>query len=116
MTFRGKHDPPPTYPIVDVLIHYGGDPPTKGSGWAPVRCPIHGDRNASASVNEALQRFMCHCCLERSEDAIGLVMHVEQVGFKDALEILEGIADPVGGEVQARPGKSGGGALRDLLG
>lgn len=118
MAFRGQnHEPPPTFPIVDVLIHYGGDPPSKGSGWAPVRCPFHGsDRNPSASVHEGAQRFCCHTCMERSEDAIGLVMWHEQVTFKAALEIVQGIADPIDGEVRGGARKSGGGALRSLFG
>lgn len=118
MAFRGQnHDPVPTFPIVDVLIHYGGDPPSRSGGWVPVRCPLHGsDRNPSASVNEQAQRFLCHVCMERSEDAIGLVMWHEQVGFAAAREIVEGIADPVDGEVRGGARKSSGGALRDLFG
>lgn len=114
MAFRGQnHDPVPTFPIVDVLVHYGGDPPTRSGGWVPVRCPLHGsDRNPSASVNEQAQRFCCFVCMERSEDAVGLVMLQEQVGFKEAVKLCESITDAL----DSGPSKpKGQGALRDLF-
>lgn len=80
----------PVFPIADIIVHYGGDPTYRG-GWSPFRCFLHGDRNASATVNHAAQRMNCHVCLPRSEDAIGLVMHIEQCDYKRAVEICQSI-------------------------
>lgn len=32
------------------------------SDWQPVKCPFHGDRRASASVNLHKNFFRCHAC------------------------------------------------------
>jgi len=69
------------FPILPVILHYGGDDRMTGYGdWRRIKCPWHGDRNASASVNEVEQVFVCHAC-EIKGDAIAVVMKVEGVTF-----------------------------------
>jgi DNA primase len=106
-----EFDETPIFPILDILHHYGGDGPSSQRQWAPCRCPFHGDdRNPSATVNVQAQRFMCHVCMERSEDAIGLVMQNEQLEFKDAVEFCQGIStainDPLRGSARKQRGIS----------
>lgn len=83
-------DESPIFPIAEIVANYGGDPTYRG-GWSPMVCPFHGDRNASASIHHGAQRFCCHVCMERSEDAIGLVMWQEGCDYKAAVEICESI-------------------------
>ena len=46
-------------PILPVILHYGGDDRQGGRGpWYRVNCPFHGDRHASASLNEDEQMEM----------------------------------------------------------
>lgn len=94
----------PVFSILDVLVSYGGDPPASQRQWAPCKCPFHGeDRNPSASVNVQAQRFCCHLCMERSEDAIGLVMWQEGVDFKRAVELCQQITTAINDPSAKKP-------------
>lgn len=100
-----QFDEAPIFPVIDILIHYGGDPPASGRQWAPCKCPFHGqDRNPSASVNEQAQRFLCHVCMEKSEDAIGLVRWQEGCSFADAVAICESITSATNEPASKKPG------------
>ena len=47
-------------PILPTLKAYGMDDVPEGRGRTPVRCPFHGDRSPSATVDVDLQIFVCH--------------------------------------------------------
>lgn len=67
--------------------------PTR-SGWQPIRCPnelghVHGDTNPSASLHLAYGAINCHACGLKG-DAYSIIMDIEQLDFKSALELLGG--------------------------
>lgn len=104
----------PRFPIEPILEHYGMQAPGNSRAWTPMRCTLHGqDRRPSAAVNTEAQRYICHTCMERSEDAIGLVQWQEGVDFRDAVEICEGIAQPLDSPVHGGVSEPSG--LRKLL-
>ncbi|GAA0955506.1 hypothetical protein GCM10009560_79330 [Nonomuraea longicatena] len=76
--------------IADVLAHYGADCVPEGYKWAPMKCPFHDDRSASASVSTERGSFKCHAC-EAHGDTYSLVMWKEGCDFAGAVEILTGI-------------------------
>lgn len=96
-------DESPIFPIADIVTHYAGDVTYRG-GWSPMKCFIHSERTASASINHSAQRYMCHRCLERSEDAIGLVMFMDNVDYKRAVETCEAITTATNEPASKKPG------------
>jgi DNA primase len=52
-------------------------------GWTAVKCPWHGDREASASYNPDENRFRCHGCYV-SGDGYDLIMQVDSCDFLTA--------------------------------
>src|SRR5436190_9494751 len=97
-------------PIGPVLEDYGADLSRCGHGrWSPMRCPFHDDRNASASVHLGINRFVCFAgCTDRPEDTIGLIAHVEGLGFRAALSEAQRITGVEHGTVRggSRPSAS----------
>lgn len=81
----------PIFPIGPILVHYGGEPPMEDRGWHSYRCPFHGDRDASASVNTIEQAFRCHAC-DVKGFATNIVMTEEGVGYSRAVEICTEVA------------------------
>ena len=71
--------------IVSVLQSYGVSV-RAGDGWIPVRCPFHGDSNASASVNPEFGKFKCHGC-EVHGDAWDLIQTREGCTLQEAILI-----------------------------
>lgn len=67
-------------------------------------CFIHNERTPSATVNHAAQRFNCFRCLERSEDAIGIVMFMDGVDYKEAVARCESITTAVNEPASKKPG------------
>jgi DNA primase len=92
--------------IADVLAHYGVDATNvHGVGWHSIRCPFHDDSTASASVNVGTNAFKCHACPVKG-DAIGVVMAVEQKGYREACEWATEILGKSGAYVpQTIPGQ-----------
>lgn len=74
-------------------------------------CPFHQDRRPSLNVNPAKQIWRCFVC-NVGGDAFSFVMQRENVGFREALEML---ADKAGITIEARPGDSKAGAERKAL-
>ena len=71
--------------IRDVLLQHGAKTvPTRPRGWSAMRCPYHGDTDASASVNIAEGRFRCHAC-GVAGDAWDLICEHDRVTLKEAL-------------------------------
>jgi DNA primase len=71
------------YPITRVLDMLTSGrfklPLHSDGGWVSVRCPFHGDSQASASVNVGRGRFNCHGC-NVSGDALDIVQEVKGLG------------------------------------
>jgi DNA primase len=71
--------------IVDLVSQYI---PLRRSGRNYVgRCPWHDDSRPSLQVNPIRQTFKCWVC-DIGGDVFSFVMKIENVGFKEALEIL----------------------------
>ena len=92
--------------LVAVFDHY--DLPEPRHGEHPMKCPVHGDRVASASVNRGKGLWHCHAC-GAGEDAVSLVMALENLEYKDARSRVEALTG--GSMARTRPsrGKSKGG-------
>ena len=71
--------------IIAVLQSYGVSV-REGIGWVAVKCPFHGDSNASASVNSEFGKFNCHGC-DVHGDAWDLIQAHEGCTFKEAVEL-----------------------------
>lgn len=71
--------------IVDVIGSYLELRPKGTTHWA--RCPFHGEKTASFSVNRNLQIYKCFGCGE-SGDVIKFVEKYESLTFMEALEKL----------------------------
>lgn len=72
--------------IVMVLEHYGFDLPLhRNPHGVKVKCAFHGDRRASAILNEHRQYFACFACDARG-DSWALIMRQEGVDFKGAIQ------------------------------
>ncbi len=52
------------------------------------RCPFHLDAEGALAVWKEKGRFKCFAC-ERGGDAIAFVMTIRQVGFVQAIDLLE---------------------------
>ncbi|GAA3136917.1 hypothetical protein GCM10010466_29670 [Planomonospora alba] len=76
--------------IAEVLRHYGAEYVPEGYKWAPMKCPFHDDRSASASVSTERGAFKCHAC-EAHGDTFSLIEWKEGTNFSGAVEILTDI-------------------------
>ena len=74
--------------IEAVLNYYGVDFVPLRMGWAPINCPFHEDRHASASVNRNHNAFSCHTCAVGGV-AIKVVMERENLGYAEARQWSE---------------------------
>lgn len=75
--------------ITPVVEYYEGHMPyiaVVGSGWKTMRCPFHGDKQASARTNG--YGFMCHGCGIKGS-AISIIMEREGVDFTTAIGLYE---------------------------
>lgn len=75
----------PIYPILKDLSKgdfwvRGGEP--DNDRWMSCRCPFHGDRQASASINRT--GFNCHACGVQG-DALSILMDQEGLDFAGAV-------------------------------
>lgn len=98
----------PRFPIGPVIEYYGGEPVEADRGWHPVRCPFHGDRDASGSVRtDGEEVFHCFGC-EIKGNAVQILMKVEGLGYRDAVRRVEEITGIVRVELrgQLRKGSS----------
>jgi DNA primase len=71
--------------MVAVLNHY--DLPVPGSGERNMRCPVHEERVASASMNVNKGLWHCHAC-GAGGTAVNIVMAREQLDYKQALAFI----------------------------
>lgn len=91
--------------ITAILEHYGATVPTR-SGWAKMKCPFHNDSHASAAVNLQDNLFKCHGCQYKGS-GYKIIMDKEGVGFREAINIAEGILNQSGQVLPRRTGRGG---------
>jgi DNA primase len=91
--------------ITAILEHYGATVPTR-NGWAKMKCPFHNDSHASAAVNLQENIFKCHGCQYKG-DGYKIIMDKEGVGFREAINIAEGILDARGEVLPQRTTRGG---------
>ena len=72
-----------TIPIADVVRHFGGE--VKEGFNISVRCCMHDDSRKSAVIDTYNNLYYCHTC-GKGGNAINIIMELENLGFKDALE------------------------------
>jgi DNA primase len=72
--------------MLSVLDYY--DIPVRGTGERTVKCPVHDDTVASASVNVGKGLFHCHAC-GAGGTAINIVMEREHLTYHDAVKFTE---------------------------
>lgn len=92
--------------LVAVLDHYGWPEPRYGEH--PMKCPVHDDRVASASVNRTKGLWNCHAC-GKGGTAVTIVMEREGKEFPEAVSFVEGLT---GGSLRVerpRPTRKTGG-------
>jgi DNA primase len=77
--------------------HYGLNYPTS-LGEKSIKCPVHDDSNASASVNTMTGLWTCFAC-QQGGDAYTLIMEREQIGYRDAATFAENLLNNSSREV-----------------
>lgn len=97
----------PVFPIGPILVEYGGEEVHEDRGWYAYKCPFHGDRSASASVNSILNVFVCHTC-DMKGNATQLIMKKEGKTYGDALERAKQVTGQAGTQASPAPGGSSG--------
>ena len=70
-------------PITDVVRSYGGE--VREGKAASVKCVMHNDSRRSAVMNTYDNLYYCHTC-GKGGNAVNVVMVMEELEFKDALE------------------------------
>ena len=68
------------------------------SGQVSIKCPVHDDRQASATANMGRGLWHCLAC-GQGGNAIQLIQTLENLEFKDALEFAKGLLDRSGREI-----------------
>ena len=84
-------------PIADVVRHFGGE--VKEGFNVSVRCCMHEDSRRSAVIDTYNNLYYCHTC-GKGGNAINVIMELENLGFKDAIERAREIATGSGVSVQ----------------
>jgi DNA primase len=83
-------------PIGTIVSYYGGE--VREGKSAAVRCCIHTDSRRSAVMNTYDNLYFCHTC-GKGGSSVDVVMHIENLEFKDALnraiEITAGSGEPL---------------------
>lgn len=74
--------------LLAVFDHY--DLPEPRYGEHPMKCPVHDDRVASASVNRGKGLWHCHAC-GAGGNAVSLVAARENLEYRDAAAWVDGL-------------------------
>jgi DNA primase len=76
-------------PVADVLALLNLEPSRpNGSGYAQVRCPIHGEANPSLSIHMARGNWRCFSCGKAGGDALELYRRARDLSFVEAARQL----------------------------
>lgn len=72
--------------FLDLLNHYGAKHINDSGQYIRSACPIHQGNNITAFVyNKSSKLWYCHTACDTGGDIISLVMQMEQLAFKDAI-------------------------------
>ncbi|MFL9930877.1 CHC2 zinc finger domain-containing protein [Paraburkholderia sp. RL18-103-BIB-C] len=75
--------------VADVLALLNLEPTkSNGSGYAQVRCPIHGERNPSLSIHLERGNWRCFACGEAGGDQLELYRRARGLSFTQAARDL----------------------------
>ena len=85
-------------PIADVIRHFGGE--VKEGLNISVRCCMHQDSRRSAVIDTYNNLYYCHTC-GKGGNAVNVIMELENVGFKDALDRANEIIAGSGGSLRS---------------
>jgi DNA primase len=77
--------------------------PEPRHGEHPMKCPVHDDRVASASVNRGKGLWHCHAC-GAGGNAVSLVAALESVDYQEANRIVRGLVGGSTGQYGAMQG------------
>ena len=89
-----------------VLEHYGAQVKDR-HGYVSMRCVLHDDTQASATVNLDKQRYHCFVC-QFDGDVYAVVQFKEEIGFRDAVARAEAITNGNRTQVSQSTGRSNG--------
>jgi len=93
--------------IQPVLEHYGVNNIRETWGWQKIKCPVHDDATASASVSVEDNAFACHACGVRG-DVYNIIMEKEGVGFNEAITRAEEITGESHSNIRGKRSSSRG--------
>jgi DNA primase len=91
-------------PIGTIVSYYGGE--VREGKSAAVRCCIHTDSRRSAVMNTYDNLYFCHTC-GKGGSSVDVVMHIENLEFKDALNRAVEIIDGSGQTLQPKHNRRG---------
>src|SRR5437867_3921327 len=97
----------PIFPISPILESYGGQPAAENLGWKPYRCPFHGDRDASGSVNTQKQIYNCFAAECPKGNAVQVIMQHERMDYASAVERAAEISGASNSGVRRESGRRG---------
>lgn len=100
----GGYDNDGRFPIVPILMEYGGEWAEEGIGWKKYKCPFHGDRQASSSVNTEIGVFNCSAnkgC--PTGNAVQIIAKEEGISLGSAIERAKAISGSDGGSLSGTP-------------
>jgi hypothetical protein len=87
---------------IRAYLEYLGASVPSGTGWRKMKCPFHGDRHASAGVDEDKCKFKCFGC-EAGGDVYDLIMYKEGVNYSEAVKFAETISPTGNTGVRSKP-------------
>ena len=87
---------------IRAYLEYVGASVPYGTGWRKMKCPFHGDKHASAGVDEDKCKFKCFGC-EASGDVYDLIMYKEGVSYSEAVQFAETISPTGNTRIRSEP-------------
>ncbi|WP_374223781.1 CHC2 zinc finger domain-containing protein [Streptomyces sp. ISL-11] len=97
-------------PIADVFGYYYPDVKIRGTGeWEKILCPLHSERNPSASVNTQKNKWHCFACA-LTEDSWDVVQREEGMNFRESADLAAERfgrgGETLRGELRGEPGRT----------
>ena len=105
---KGSNDAS-SIPIAEIVRHYGGE--VKEGKNVSIRCVMHDDTHRSAVIDTYNNLLYCHTC-GKGGDAVSIIMELENVGFKDALNRANEICAGSGATLRSVNKRRGSGLPR----
>ena len=88
--------------IEQVLEHYGADRVPTSHRWRAMKCPLHEDSLASASVNVEKGMFKCFAC-DIYGDGLDIIQKQEGFDFAESVAFAERVFGASVGNVLSGP-------------